>query len=51
MESTQYIGMDVHKDTISVAVMNAAGKVVMESILETKAATILQFIRRLSSFR
>ena len=47
MESTKYIGMDVHKDTISVAVMNAAGKVVMESILETKAATLLQFIRGL----
>src|SRR5215469_16254417 len=47
MESTKYIGMDVHKDTISVAVMNAAGKVVMESILETKAATILHFIRGL----
>ena len=41
----EYIGMDVHKDTVSVAVMNAAGKVVMESILETKAATLLQFIR------
>jgi transposase len=27
--------------------MNAAGKVVMESILETKAATILQFVRGL----
>ena len=37
MESTKYIGMDVHKDAITVAVMNAAGKVVMESILETKA--------------
>ena len=47
MESTKYIGMDVHKDAIAVAVMNAAGKVVMESILETKAATILQFIRGL----
>src|SRR5215471_6425604 len=47
MESTKYVGMDVHKDTISVAVMNCAGKVVMESVLETKAATILQFIRGL----
>src|SRR5215469_14113355 len=47
MESTKYIGMDVHKDTISVAVRNAAGKVVRESILETKAATIVQFIRGL----
>ena len=43
----EYIGMDVHKDTVSVAVMNAAGKVVMESILETKAATLLLFIRGL----
>ena len=47
MDSTKYIGMGVHKDAIAVAVMNAAGKVVMESILETKAATMLQFIRGL----
>ena len=39
--------MDVHKEAISIAVMNSAGKVVMESILETKAATVLQFIRGL----
>jgi hypothetical protein len=45
MDSTKYVGMDVHKDTISIAVMSSAGKVVMESILETKAATILQFIQ------
>jgi len=47
MDSTKYVGMDVHKDTISIAVMNSAGKVVMESVLETKALTILQFIRGL----
>jgi len=47
MESTKYIGMDVHKEATSVAVMNSAGRVVMESILETKAATILQFMRGL----
>src|SRR5262245_37234652 len=35
--------LDVHQATISVAVMDSEGKVVMESILETKAATILQF--------
>src|ERR1700731_4890109 len=39
--------MDVHKEAISVAVMNSAGKVVMESILETKANTILEFIQGL----
>jgi hypothetical protein len=38
-----YIGLDVHQATIVVAVMDSTGKLVMESILETKAATILQF--------
>jgi hypothetical protein len=45
MNTTKYIGMDIHKETISIAVMDSAGKQVMESILETKAATILQFIQ------
>ena len=36
--------MDVHQATISVAVLDSAGKLILESILETKAATILQFI-------
>jgi len=43
MTSTQYIGMDVHKESISIAVRNAAGKVVMECVIETKTSTILQF--------
>ena len=43
----KYIGMDVHKETISIAVMNAEGRLVMESIIETKASTILQFIQGL----
>ena len=41
MEGTKYIGMDVHKDSISIAVLNCSGKLVMESIIETKAITIL----------
>ncbi len=41
MTSTQYIGMDVHKESISIAVRNAAGKIVMECVIETKASTIL----------
>src|ERR1700726_3355181 len=44
MTSTKYIGMDVHKESISIAVMNSVGKVVMECVIETKASTILQFI-------
>jgi hypothetical protein len=47
MDITKYIGMDVHKEATTIAVMNAAGKLVMESIVETKAATILQFIEGL----
>ncbi len=44
MDSTKYIGLDVHKASISIAVLNSAGKLVAESIIETKAATILQFM-------
>src|ERR1700674_2546652 len=44
MDSKKYIGMDVHKESISIAVMNGAGKIVMESLIETKASMILQFI-------
>ena len=44
MDSRKYIAMDVHQATISVAVRDAAGKLVMESTVETKATTILDFI-------
>jgi transposase len=43
MNNEKYIGLDVHQATIASAVMDSTGKVVMESILETKAATILEF--------
>jgi transposase len=43
VNSEKYIGLDVHQATISVAVMDSKGKLVMESILETKASTILEF--------
>ena len=39
----KYIGMDVHQESISLAVRNAAGKIVMECVIETKTSTILQF--------
>ena len=37
MSQEKYIGMDVHQASISVAVMDAQGKLIMESLLETKA--------------
>src|SRR3981189_1325898 len=47
MNDSKYIGMDVHQATISVAVRDSRGNLVMEAILQTKAETILQFIRGL----
>ena len=38
MDAKKYIGMDVHKESISIAVRNAAGKLMMESVIETKAS-------------
>jgi hypothetical protein len=45
MNDAKYIGLDVHQATISAAVRDSTGKLVMEAILETKAETILQFVR------
>src|SRR6202163_4795555 len=47
MDNRKYIGMDVHQASISIAVSDGAGKVLMECILETKAATVLEFIQGL----
>jgi hypothetical protein len=47
MSQEKLIGMDVHQATISVAVMDASGQLVMECLLETKAATIVEFIQGL----
>jgi Transposase len=44
MNNTKYIGMDVHRESISIAVLNSTGKLVMECVIETKASTIVQFI-------
>ena len=47
MSQEKYIGMDVHQATVSVAVMDAGGKLIMECLLETKAATIVEFVQGL----
>ena len=43
----KYIGMDVHQEAIVIAVLNGSGKPVMETIVETKASSILQFLHGL----
>ncbi len=45
--SDYYVGLDVHKASICIAVLNADGKLVMESVIETSAATILDFLKGL----
>jgi len=47
MDDAKYIGLDVHQATISAAVRDSDGKLVLEAILETKADTMLQFIHGL----
>src|SRR6202050_1105663 len=47
MDNRKYIGMDVHTETISITVLNSAGKLVMESVIETKGLTVIQFVQGL----
>src|ERR1035438_9643794 len=44
MNSVRYIGLDVHRDTISAAVLNESGRLIQQSVLATRAAAILDFI-------
>lgn len=37
---TYYVGMDVHRASIMIVVLNGAGKVVMESVVETGAERV-----------
>src|ERR1700680_800364 len=47
MNHEKFIGMALHQASISITVSDAAGKVLMECIIETKAATVLEFIQGL----
>ena len=45
MNQIKYIGMDVHMAMTVIAVLNSSGKQIAEAIIETKASTIMDFIR------
>ena len=47
MNNVKYIGMDVHKEAMSIAVLSVTGKLVMECVIETKVITILDFLKGL----
>ena len=44
MNSVRYVGLDVHRDTVSVAVLDESGRQIMQSVLATRAVAILDFI-------
>ena len=46
--SISYVGLDVHKAMTVIVVLNSNGKQIMRSVVETKAATILNAIRSLN---
>jgi hypothetical protein len=48
MKFDKYIGCDLHQATTVVAVLDAEGKVVMETIVATEAAAIIRFLKSLS---
>jgi transposase len=47
MNSVRYVGLDVHQSTISVAVLNAEGKLMMQSVIATKATAVLDLLKGL----
>ena len=48
MKRDKYVGMDVHQSMTVVAVMNAGGKIVLETMVSTAAAPIRELIESLS---
>ena len=48
MKRDKYMGMDVHQATTVVAVIDAEGKIVLETIVATAAAPIRRLIESIS---
>ena len=44
MNGLSYIGLDVHQDTVSAAVLDHQGRLMMQSVIATRAAAILDFL-------
>src|SRR2546428_8270085 len=44
---TYYVGMDVHRASIVIVVLNGAGKIVMQSVVETGAERVRGFLKQL----
>lgn len=47
MDSVKYVGLDVHQATISVAVIDGEGRLLMSSVIATKATAIVDLLQGL----
>jgi hypothetical protein len=47
MNDGKSVGLNVHQETISAAVVGSTGKLVMLCVLETKTAILLQYLQAL----
>ena len=45
MTGTKFIGLDVHKTSISAAVLDEDGKLVMQSLVATQANAIVELLQ------
>ena len=49
MKSDKYMGMDVHQAMTVIAVLDADGKVILETMVPTEAAAIIRLVQSLSA--
>jgi transposase len=49
MKCDKYIGMDVHQAMTVIAVLDAEGKVVLETMVSTEAAGLIRFVQSMSA--
>ena len=47
MSDTKFIGLDIHKTSISAAVLDESGKLMMQAVFMTNAVAVLGFVRGL----
>ena len=48
MKSDKYIGLDVHQATTVVAVLDAEGKLILDTIVATEASTLIRLLQSLN---
>jgi transposase len=48
MNQVKYVGLDVHKASISLAVLDSQGKLLSEAIIKTEASAIVEFFKGLT---